>query len=272
MSFLSQFNYRITGSEGFPKLVFLHGLMGFSSNWQRVIKGFESNFQILVYDQRGHGRSFKPDHGYSPEDYASDLEKILKELHWDRVNLVGHSMGGRNALCFAALHPEAIEKLVIEDISPDFSSAAISNIRKIINSVPAPFSSRDAAKHFFEFEFADRLKDITDSAALAPFLQANLTALEDGRMSWRFSKKAILESLESGRAQSRWAEWESLQMPTLLVRGDRSTDLSQSTYEAMLAANKNVEGIVIPESGHWVHFDQPDLFIKKLQEFLLSQK
>lgn len=270
MSFLSQFHYRITGSDSLPKLVLLHGLMGFSSNWQRVIKAFESNFQILVYDQRGHGRSFKPETGYRPEDYAQDLLRICEELGWTTIHLVGHSMGGRNALCFASLHPTRVEKLIIEDISPDFALEAIQNIRQIVNAVPVPFRDRDAAKHFFENDLASALKGSADALALGPFLQANLMTLENGQLSWRFSKKAILESLESGRAQSRWPEWRALTMPTLLVRGQNSKDLSRVTFDQMLSENPRVEGIEIPDSGHWVHFDQPELFIQALQRFLIG--
>jgi pimeloyl-ACP methyl ester carboxylesterase len=51
-------------------------------------------------------------------DYAGDLKGILDELGWQKIHLVGHSMGGRNAFHFAGLYPERVQKLVVEDISP----------------------------------------------------------------------------------------------------------------------------------------------------------
>ena len=76
---LSNFNYQILGdSSSTNKLVFLHGLMGFASNWKRIARHFESDFEILIYDQRGHGRSFHPAKGFAPEDYAQDLFEILE--------------------------------------------------------------------------------------------------------------------------------------------------------------------------------------------------
>src|SRR5436305_14748609 len=109
--FLDNFHYQITGvteaSGGeAPKLVFLHGVMGYSANWRRIARAFEHTHHVLVYDQRGHGRSFQPPTGYAPEDYASDLEKILDELGWGAIQLVGHSMGGRAALHFAYESPD----------------------------------------------------------------------------------------------------------------------------------------------------------------------
>lgn len=268
MSFLSQFYYRITGQPEFPKLVFLHGLMGFSSNWQRIIKAFEDRYQILVYDQRGHGRSFKPDFGYSPEDYAQDLKSILDELKWEKINLVGHSMGGRNALSFAFQYPEKVEKLVIEDISPEFSKEAIDRLRSLIHAVPAPFANRDLARNFFEHDFPVVMKARPDALALGQFLYSNLQSEADGKMVWRFSKKGILDSLEAGRARNRWREWETLNVPTLLVRGEKSKDLSPETYKEMLARQTHAKGVEIADSGHWIHFDKPDEFIEVLKNFL----
>lgn len=119
MGYLENFNYSITGQGNeAPKLVFLHGVMGFGLNWRTITKVFDPYFRCLVYDQRGHGRSFHPESGYAPEDYANDLEQILEELSWNKISLVGHSMGGRNALEFAHRFSARVEKLVIEDIGP----------------------------------------------------------------------------------------------------------------------------------------------------------
>ena len=62
--------------------------MAFSANWRKIASRLESEFQCLIYDQRGHGRSFKPETGYTPEVFAEDLYKITNELGWDRFHLV----------------------------------------------------------------------------------------------------------------------------------------------------------------------------------------
>src|SRR5690606_32763910 len=108
---------------------------------------------ILTYDQRGHGRSFKPESGYSPEDYANDLEKILNELGWERIHLVGHSMGGRNALSFASRFPQRVISLVIEDISPESNPGDVARYEKLLNRVPTPFQSKKDAKDFLLNDF-----------------------------------------------------------------------------------------------------------------------
>ena len=120
--FLSNFNYSVLGNAESPRVVFIHGLMAFSANWRKIASRLQNDFQCLIYDQRGHGRSFKPDSGYSPEVFAEDLNKITNELGWDSFHLVGHSMGGRNAIVFADLYPQKVTTLTIEDMGPEADS------------------------------------------------------------------------------------------------------------------------------------------------------
>ena len=261
---LSRFNHDLRGLKGGPKLVFLHGLMGSWTNWRKILPAFEAEYEILSFDQRGHGKSLRPEPGvemnFGPEDFADDLERILEELKWTRINLVGHSMGGRNALVFAARHPEMVEKLVIEDIGPEGSAAAIAKIEAILGKVPTPFSDKRLAKETILGAFADQV--------LANYLYSNIAEVSPGVFDWRFSKPAVLQALQLGHSVPRWTEWKSLKMPILLLRGERSAEFSQDLFEHMLATNPHARGEVIANSGHWIHFDQPQAFIKAAANFL----
>ena len=260
MDFIDNFNYRITGNPDAPKLVFLHGLMGFSNNWRSIAREFEKQFHILVYDQRGHGRSFRPDTGYGPEDYAEDLKKILDSLASDKVNLVGHSMGSRNANHFAYKYPNRVESLVLEDLGPEANPESYENNAKLFARVPTPFSDKKQARAHIENEFADDM-------VLGEYLYANLEQKKDGQIDWRFYKQGIRESVKLGRNKDRWQEFESLAMPTLLIRGELSDEFPAEIYKSMLTRKPEVKGVEIPAARHWVHFDQKELFIAALKEF-----
>lgn len=260
MSYLEKFNYQIYGENSHPKLVFLHGLMGFGANWRKIVSDFESKFQILTYDQRGHGKSFKPLTGFAPEDYAMDLLKIIDELGWEKIHLVGHSMGGRNALSFASQFSRRVISLVIEDIGPESNPTDIQKYESLLARVPTPFQTKKAAKEFLLNDFGDPV--------LGNYFYSNLTETEEGLVDWRFSKSAILESVVMGRSQSRWKDLEFLTTPTLLIRGERSEELSHDTYIKMMACNSAIQGVEISNAGHWVHFDQPAEFSKVLRSFL----
>ena len=284
MSILDKFHYVITGprpgpvtglSPGagiaaapIPRLVFLHGTMGSAANWRRVARHFEDRFEVLVFDQRGHGRSFQPAVGYAAQNFADDLEQILDALGWDRVNLVGHSMGGRVAYRFAAEHPERVAKLVIEDIGPTNHPTSASLVVRMLDAVPAPFLSKAEAKAYFQTTFAEAFKSENNVRGLAEYLYANITENEEGHAVWRFFEPGIRESVAQARADQRWEDIESLRSPTLLLRGEHSKDLPRPIFDKMLQLNDQIEGLEIENSGHWIHSEQPVRFIQALDEFL----
>lgn len=267
MSELSQFHYVITGPENGRRWVFIHGLMGFLNNWRKVVSLIEPTERCLAYDQRGHGRSFKPATGYAAEDYADDLKYILDELGWDKIILVGHSMGGRNVLNFASRYPERVEKLVIEDIGPGPNSNAVDYYEKLLGVVPTPFANREVARTFFKSTFQQLAAARDRVEVLAQYFYANIEDKADGTASWRFSKEGVLETVRSSHIKDQWNELRGLQMPVLLIRGQDSRELSPGVYAEMLACNKMIKGVEIANSGHWVHADQPAEFVLALKDF-----
>jgi esterase len=270
-SYLSQFNYQITGPESGRKWVFLHGLMGYYLNWRKIISDLEKTERVLAYDQRGHGKSMKPMTGYSAEDYAEDLYLILEDLKWNKIILVGHSMGGRNALMFAHKFPEKVEKLVISDIGPEGDPNATEYYKKLLGLVPTPFVSKKEAKEFFLNEFPQALAKLgshENAQTLGGYFYANMVEDEIGHVNWRFHKQAILDSVQLGRAKDHWSELRSLPMPTLIVRGENSTELSSETYQKMQLSNPRIKGIQINDAGHWVHADQPLAFLNAIKDFV----
>lgn len=268
MSYLDNFYHHFYGPETGRKWIFVHGLMGFGQNWRRIVSALEQTENCLTFDQRGHGRSFQPESGYTPEDYADDLKKIADEIGWKKFVLVGHSMGGRNVLVFASKYPQYVEKLVIEDIGPEASGNAHEYYEYLLNLAPTPFSSRDEARKFFMEDFIQTAKTRENVEVMAKFFYSNMEEKPDGTVDWRFSKRAIIESVKAGRNVDRWQEVKDLKVPTLLVRGENSRELSPENYKAMLASNPMIKGVEIEGAGHWVHSDQPQAFVDALKSFV----
>jgi esterase len=272
MNYLSQFNHQFIGPEGGRRWIFLHGLMGYGANWRKITSGLEETERILIYDQRGHGRSIKPITGYAPEDFADDLHLITEEIGWDDFILVGHSMGGRNAMNFASRFPFKLKKLIIEDIGPDGDQAALARYQSLLDLVPVPFSDKKSAKDFFynTFPALAQKQGRTQTHMLGQYLYSNLIEDNQGAVNWRFSRDAIMLAVKEGRLKSRWDEWSSLQVPTLIVRGVLSNELSHQTYLEMLKANSIARGVEIQDAGHWVHSDKPTEFLAALKGFVDS--
>lgn len=269
MSYLNNFYHQFYGPETGRKWIFVHGLMGYGQNWRKIVAGLESTERCFVYDQRGHGRSFHPTSGgYAPEDYAQDLLKIVDELGWETFNLVGHSMGGRNVLNFAALHPERIDHLVIEDIGPEGAENAHEYYEYLLNSVPTPFQTRAEAKAYFFETFIHNVRTRERAEVMANYFYSNMAEQPDGTVSWRFDKQGIINSVKMGRGGDRWAEVRALKCPTLWIRGENSKEFSFENYQRVLESNPLIQGIEIPGAGHWVHADQPQAFLQALKDFV----
>jgi esterase len=280
-SYLDQFNYQIITGDGTSlkkeqthhssythRFVFLHGLMGFGLNWRQIASSLGPHCVSLLLDQRGHGKSFKPLHGYSPEDYSQDLENIRQELQWSHFILVGHSMGGRNALWYAHQFPQRVTKLVIEDIGPEAKPEAITYYSQLLESIPTPFPSKREAKEWLLNDFLRTPFGRRGGLTLGHYLYANMIETPSGQGDWRFSKKAILESIEKGRGQNHWSLWDELSMPILLVRGELSKDLSAEVYHEMLRRQPLCQGVVLEGAGHWAHFDRAQEFIDHMIRFV----
>lgn len=267
MKYLDRFHYQISGNPQGHKLVFLHGLMGSAANWLRIVPAFQAEFHILTFDQRGHGRSFHPADGYHPRDYAQDLKHILEELGWNSSALVGHSMGGRNALEFALHFSQRVKVLVLEDIGPESNYAAIERIQKLLAAVPTPFRSRAEAKDFFENQYPQKIAFYPQAEVVSRFFLSNIETKPDGTLDWRFAKEAIMKSMREGRNEDRWDAFANLKIPVLVVRGEKSEDLPRPVFERMLAVLSGVRGEEILGAGHWVHFDQSEAFIRVLKRF-----
>jgi esterase len=257
---LQDFHHSVSGREGAPWMIFLHGLLGSGANWRGITPAFEGDHRILLFDQRGHGRSFKPEKGYAPEDFAGDLGFLMDELIIPSATVIGHSMGGRNALTFANLYPGRVTKLVIEDIGPEAVAKSGSETVQMLKEIPMPFPDKRAAKEYLLNEFGN--------PELGNFLYMSLKTNPDGSVAWIFDLKNIIEIIEKGRSHSRWEEVRNVRCPTLVIRGERSDELSRDEYDRMLQANPCIHGVEIPGAGHWVHSDKPDLFIAALKQFV----
>lgn len=265
----SQLHHRVIAPEnsqsGSYPVVFLHGLMGFSANWGKIWPAFQSERPVLVLDQRGHGRSAKPLHGYSPSDYAEDLHSLLQSLGWERCHIVGHSMGGRVALRFCSLYPERAVSLTMEDSGVEANPSRILWIKKLLGSIPTPFPDRDSARKFFADNFRD--DPMTGS-----FLHANLESKPDGSMDWKFFPPGMEETIETGRATDATAEFAGLRLPCLVVRGSRSVEFPAAEANRMMAALHGAKFVEIEGAGHFVHAEKPMEFSAALKAFLNSSE
>lgn len=106
-------SYQTAGPPGGRPLVLLHGFSGSAQSWDPIWEALAARSRVFAYDQRGHGGSDKPEGPYRIQDFADDLLAFLNYMGLDRVDLMGHSMGGRTALLFALQHGGRLNRLLL---------------------------------------------------------------------------------------------------------------------------------------------------------------
>jgi len=243
---------------GEPLLV-LHGLFGCWDNWHPVAKSLAQRFCVCVPDLRNHGRSF-----HSPRfDYdamADDVQRLMDALAIDRAVLIGHSMGGKVALRFAALHPERVVRLVVVDIThqarpPIYGEAVEALVRLDLNALNR---IRDA-----EAELRPSIPD----PAVRFFLLKNLEHLPGGGFRWKVNLDAIWRNLPliCGPVDIR-----VFPKPCLFIRGSDSDYIEPGDWPGIKSCFPQAQLVTIAGSGHWPHVDNKTAFLDALGDFLTA--
>ena len=158
--------YEIHG-DGEP-LVLIVGLGTDISEWEGIIRGLAKKYKVLAFDNRGAGRTDKPDTHYSIEMMADDTAGLMQMLGIQQAHLLGISMGGRIALALALQHPQYVKKLVLVSTS----ARSIKNWRRyffgMLSSAPI-FRSKYPQPHYafmrqrqasFVYNCTDRLHEL----------------------------------------------------------------------------------------------------------------
>jgi len=189
----------------------------------------------------------------------------VHELRLERFILVGHSMGGANAIVYAARHPDQIIAAVIEDMGPgSTTSPGSERISREIEATPKRFASWSKAETFWR----DQRPMISDQA-LEERLRNTLKSQPDGTITWKWDLEGIERARKNpGPRIDLWPPVESLQCPTLVLRGALSDILSRDTAEAMTASNPNIRWVEVPNASHFVHEDNLEAFNREVGAFL----
>ena len=249
--------------QGDKTIIFVHGILGYWRNFYSISQAFKENYSCLLYDQRGHGLSFHKE-PYTVEELAQDLKELLEFLKLKSVVLAGHSLGGWVCSYLSCQEPDLVEKLIVIDSSPWPKASAGNEIRSILSFLPESFSSRSQAREFFK----QAVKDQVFSQQLSDFLMGSLEKKLTGRLRFLFDKKGLLQLLPAVRRLDYPSIIKELTAPILFLRGEHSLHFPKEDAEEALKLNSAIQLLEIKNSGHWLHAEQPQEFIKAVKQFL----
>ena len=249
------------GEPDRPALCFLHGGSAHAHWFDAVVPAFVDRYHVISLDQRGHGASqWAPDPAYATEDFTRDLVGVMDALGWDRMTVIGHSMGGHNAMAFAAWHPERVDRLVVVDSRPAIPAERLQNMHRRGDRGPMRHVTLDSALK--SFRLLPR-ETVADPRLLEHLARAGITERE-GRFLYRFDPACNGQR----RPTDGWALLDRITAPTLLVRGEHSPILPREMAADMLARLAHARLVEIPGTYHHLVLDAPGAFARALEDFL----
>lgn len=246
-------HYTRTGGNKSP-LILLHGLTANGACWTALAHAIEADYDVIMPDARGHGKSSAPEQGYRYEDLSNDVLGLIKSLGLSSPILLGHSMGGLTAAVVASSAPNLLRGLVLVDptfLSPEFQ------------------------RQVFEGNSADQHRQM---------LSKSLNELiAEGRIRHPNRSSETLEQIARARLQTSIRAFDVLTPPnpdymhlvraidvqTLFVIADSGV-VSSSMAAELQRINPKVQVEQIPEAGHGIQYDQPNLFATVVKAFLHS--
>jgi pimeloyl-ACP methyl ester carboxylesterase len=262
-----RFHYLDWGNAHLPHVLLLHGGSLTAHTWDLAALLLRDHYHLIALDQRGHG-----DSDWTPEDQLgedpaehmlADTRGFIEHLGYERLTLVGMSMGGINSIRYAARHPERLTALGIVDVAPEVMKSGIIEMEQF----------RRATETLDSFEaFLERAQAFMPHRAEAHLrysLTHSLRRADDGRYTWKQDHRPRPKPTAEA---PRWAaladDVRRIRVPTLLFRGAESKILAQDAAERMTKSMHDARLVVIQRATHNVHSDNPRDWARALDAFL----
>ncbi len=247
--------------ESGPLVAFCHGLFGQGKNWTTAAKALAVDHRVLLVDMPHHGRSAWRERF----DYVEMADEVAGLFSADDpVALVGHSMGGKAAMVLALRHPELVERLCVVDVAP------------VAYPERSEFGGYIEAMLALDLDGLERRSDADEALTEAvphptvrSFLLQNLRRDGDG-WAWMPNLEVLGRDLDllGGWPEEALADAPPYRGRTLWIAGETSPYVEDEYAAAMDRWFPNTRRVTVKGAGHWVHSEQPEVFLEVLRRFL----
>ena len=273
-----KYHLKIWGQPDAPKLFYLHGWADTGTTFQFVIDAMQSNWQVIAIDWRGFGKTEHQNSCYWFPDYLADLDLILEAYSPDEaVTLIGHSMGANVASLYAGIKPERVNQLInIEGFGLSDSDP---------NNAPVTYrrwlEKQESTPKFNGYLSYDELVPrITKRSPTMKLDRAAFVAKEwayedsDGHVSLRADPYHKLPNAIQYRRSESEACWNNITARTIFIWGEHTNfNKEMDLMRNMTSANHpftKAEIVCIKNTGHMIHFENPESLAAVLEDFLFS--
>ncbi|PKB64035.1 MAG: hypothetical protein BZY80_04270 [SAR202 cluster bacterium Io17-Chloro-G2] len=268
------FHYRDWGGSGQP-VVLLHGLASTCHIWDFVAPMLAQHFAVVAVDQRGHGESAKPGHGYDFATVSNDLLAFLKAREISKPVIAGHSWGADVALEFAVSNPGEARGICFVDggmIEPSARQQSLEQARK---EMAPPIFDNVTRNEFLE-RVRSRQNGIFSSPEAAEIVLANFDTLTDGTIRAHLSRDNHLRIIDALWDHHPPVLYPQVECPVLIMPARQQDDpatfqrrdrraKSLARAAELLPVSKTV---FLENSVHDVPVQRPGLVARVIKEHI----
>lgn len=248
------------GGEGPPLL--LHGLGAHTHWWDPVVPSLRSSFRVVAMDLRGHGESdWTEPPRYSVSNYAWDIEHVRRRFGWNSFLLAGHSLGARVCVDYARGHQGRVQRLMLLDFLAAVRQGADQKYERKMKRRQPSYADRELMIRRFHLQppGTHATRETLDRIG-----EQSIRRLENGRWTWKFDWRAFYMEYPA-----IWDEIGKLDVPILVLRGEKSAVMPRSAYDKILDAAPNAQGVELAGAYHHITLDSPMAVARHMLEFTL---
>jgi 3-oxoadipate enol-lactonase len=240
-------------------LIFLHGIGGNKSNWDRQLAFFSPHAKAVAMDIRGYGESDDYAAKASITDFAEDVLTVVEHFGAGQVHLIGLSLGGRIAQRFAMNYPDRVASLTLADARPDTRDTRTPEQREqFLQARSVPLKNGKTPSDIAP-AVVNGLVGPNASKAVKDELIAAMSTLR---------VPSYLKTIEANLNDDFVGSLENITAPTLVLVGEHDTTTPPVLSEELATVIPNAELEIIRDSGHLSNVEQPDAFNQRLWTFL----
>ncbi len=248
-------------------LFLLHGFTGSSLDWKFIYKDLTKKVFPIAVDLIGHGNSDSPNdiNYYFTESQIEQLKIIVENFTHDKIFFLGYSMGGRAALSFALKYPQMIKGLILESTSAGIKSGKEKIERATKDKDLAEFIMNQTME-----EFIDHWMNLPIFDTQKRFSNKKLDEIKNQKLdNNKIGLSNSLKGFSTGVMPDYYDKLKTFLPDTLLISGELDTKFTNLNVE-MASLLPNSAHMVIKNSGHNTHLEEPKEFIKAVNSYLLG--
>lgn len=269
---LDDFRVHVAEAGTGEPVLLLHGWPQHWYMWRGVIERLAPSFRLIAPDLRGFGWSGTPGEGYDPETFAADQIALLDALDLDSVRVIGHDWGGFTSLLLGIRHPERIERVLACNTPhpwPRVNPRLLPELWRswYVTAMALPLLGSRLARSGvprFVLSHGHGGRGISD-----PDLETFMAQFRDAARAEATSKlyRSYLRLFAQGLRGGLWRD-QRLTVPTLLLFGEKDLYVTPRLLEGYQPFAPEMEVELVPDSGHFIVDEKPDLVARRALAFL----